>query len=427
VTVVTAMALLAASCSALGDRRASPTTLAPSPGSRQPGPAYTSQPERRYLTIGTNDGSQFTEEAYADIAANYDVVVFAKFHAGWDVARHHEATRRLKELNPDLEVYAYMSTKYWFNGFDWGEDAIDPAWFLRDRTGAVIPVTKESQNPDSKELGSYVDVTNPDYRAWIVAVARRWMAAAPYDGVRFDAADPVGDFGPRDVRRWEDLLEPGRVEAYNEGIVDLLREADDALAPGRVLFNGISPSPIRGPSRNLELLGVTDGAMDENFCVDADGQFHDLEADVAIMEGNPGKRLQLRAAVDPDALDPERLATIRRVCVGTFLLGWQPGASSLNLGRGYGLDQLGHQPPELDANLGAPLGPHTRDGDVLIRPFERGRVVVNLGTEPAGITLPTPVVALTGGGVGPAETGVTVPPGDAAILLEAALVAPAGS
>lgn len=428
-----ALAVWAAACSSGGDAgvpggRAGPevTYADPAPVASGLIDLYGTGSDKRYLTIGTNDGTQFSDEHYADIAANYSVVVFTKFHGGWDVALHHEATRRLKELNPDLRIYGYISTKYWFNGNRWGTD-IDPAWLLRSTAGEVIPFTRERYDLDSKELGSYVDVANPDYRRWVVGVAADWMTAAPYDGIRFDAADPIGDSGERDRRKWAELLTPERIDAYNRGIEELFRMASTELAPAQVLFNGISPSPLRGEDRNLGQLDYTDGAMDENFCIDDQGQPHHLIEDIEIMRTYPDRSLQLRAAYDPSAHSDAERARLQRLCLGVFLMGWQPGSTYLNMGMGYGIDQLDDQPADIGLNLGAPTGPYSASGDVLSRGFEHGWVHVNIGEVAASLPVDNAAVRLADGQVhGAVEGSVAVEPGDAAFLVRADLVAEEG-
>lgn len=344
---------------------------------------YSPQPERRYITIGTNDDRQFSDAELAQLAQDYSVVVFAKFHGGWDIDLHHEATRRLKEINPDIKVFAYMSTKYWFNGNDWGAE-IDPDWFLRDDEGNQIAVTKAANNPESKERGFYVDVSNPDYRAWLLGVARSWLAAAPYDGIRFDAADYIGDYGEHNVAFWDGRLSPAKLQAYNEGIDTLLRTFREELAPGQIFFNGISPSPTRGEDRGLSTLAFTDGAMDELFC----GTEGDVVADIEIMQLYSDRSLQMHMPADPDDLDADTLHQRERYCVGSFLIGWQPGSTHFSMGKGYSVDQLSEQPADIDLDLGAPLGTYRQDGDLLLRTFANGMVYVNVGTEPVQFTLP---------------------------------------
>lgn len=364
------------------------------------GPEAASVPGRSYITIGTNEARQFTDAEYRMIASGYDVVVFTKGHAGWDVTLHHEATRRLKELNPDVRVYAYISTKFWFDRNDWGVE-IDPSWFLRDRNGELIPKIDDGGERDTAR---YVDLADPAYRAWVLGVAQSWMRAAPYDGVRFDAADPVGDYGKHEIARWSKWLEPDRIAAYNDGIVDLLRSADRVLPS--VLFNGISPSDIRGPDRGLSMLSYTDGAMNESFCITTHGELHDVVEDIAIMHRFPTKSLQLRARYDPAEVAGEDLRRLQRLCVGSFLMGWQPGATYFNMGTNYGVDQLSQQPPELALDLGLPTGPAVQEGHLLQREYARGVVYVNLSLGATTVTVPAGMVRAADDGMH-AVTGTT--------------------
>lgn len=423
--MVIAIALVAGTAATVGalsrsepdpDRR--PTHASTSTTTTVAPPAPLTTPAGRgYLTIGTDDRRQFSEEEYRLIATEYQTVVFTKFHAGWEIGLHHEAASHLKELNPNLRVFAYMSTKYWFGGFRWGDAEIDPAWLLRDDAGELVPLTKESYDLESKELGYYVDPSQPAYRAWLVGVARSWMAAAPYDGIRLDAASPIGDFGDRDVKKWQALLSPERVDAYNEGIELLFRELRAALAPRSILFNGISPSPIRGDGRDLFMLDFTEGAMDEDFCTTTKGELHDILEDIEIMERYRTKALHLRARYGAD-LPPEDRRRVERACAGSFLMGWQPGYTFLNIGTNYSVGQLAERPPELLLDLGQPTGPHDQVGDLLSRRFERGIVYVNLGTADVTVGVAPDLVQVDGDARTSVSSGrLTLASGDAAFLV----------
>jgi hypothetical protein len=94
------------------------------------------------------------------------------------------------------------------------------------------------------------------------------MSRAPYAGVRLDAAIHIGDYG-REVEKWERLLGSERIQEYNRGIDALLSTANQTVS---VLCNGIAPVAIRGPGRDLFILEFTDGAIDENFCIDGRGR-----------------------------------------------------------------------------------------------------------------------------------------------------------
>lgn len=121
-------------------------------------------------------------------------------------------------------------------------------------------------------------------------------------------------------------------------------------------------------------------------------------------------------------LDEAERRRLERLCVGSFLLGWQPGSTFFNMGSGYGTEQLSQQPPDIDLALGAPVEamPLRHDGDALSRRFEDGAVYVNLGSQPVKIDLPMPMVQTDGVRPGATVDGtVTVPAQDAVLFLYA--------
>jgi len=379
------------------------------------GPAYKQQPSRRSITVGS-EGPQFTDDQFRSIAADYGVVVLTKFHGNWDIAMAHAAARRLKELNPNIKVYGYISTKFWFDRNNWGVD-INPDWFLHDQSGALIP---KVDNGTGQTDARYVDVSNPDYRTWVLDVAKSWMGAAPYDGVRFDAADPIGDYGQHEINWWNTLLTPEKKAAYNAGINDLLTRANDLLPS--VLYNGFSPSDIRGPDRDLFMLDFTDGAMNEQFCTNPAGVTYDPAADIAIMAKYPTKSLQERAGVDASLIGLPSTNLLARFCLGVFDMGWQPGSTHFNFGAGYGLDQLGQQPTEVNLNLGNPAGAYVQSGAILSRRFQHGTVYVNTATVDTKVVLSQNSVEFRDGARKSLwRKGIryTVPAGDAAFFLDA--------
>jgi hypothetical protein len=375
---------------------------------------YAPHPERRFIRVGTDNGEQFTDEEFQTLAREYDIVLLAKFHAGYDIAKQHEAAQRLHELRPDIEVYPYWSTKYWFDkdkqmGLEFNDD-----WYLRDNDGNVIIRSKRGE-----ERSKYVDLANPAYREWALGVLASWLKAAPYAGLSFDAAEPIGDYREDDIRRWDELLGPERVRAYNDGMRDLLRRAHELVGPDRkVLYNGYAPNELRGPGRNLDLLDFTDGALTERFCIGPKGKPEGVPDDLTIMREHPNKQLFVRSNYRENFGDRNRY---ERLCFGAFLLGWEPGRSYYQFGSDYTAAQL-HQPaPDLDVNLGQPSGEATDVDGVSQRAFEHGTVLVNLSSQPASVPAPlTSVQVRDGNVVGTYERGqeLTVPAFDAVFLLE---------
>jgi len=396
------------------------------PAAAPVGGAYDPQPERRFVRVGTNTKQQFSDDQYRFLADNFGVVLFTKFHAGYDITKQHEAARQLVSMKPGISVYPYFSTKYWFEQNKWDGDTINPAWLLRDNGGQLIKRTEDRAgkgkgkvNGKGKDVSEFVDLANPDYRAWALKVLARWLNAAPYAGISFDAADPIGDFG-NDTEQWTKLLGKDRIDAYNAGLRDLLASAQKLAGPDRkVLFNGISPSTLRGPERDLDLLDVTSGAMDERFCLSAHQDVQAITDDIGLMTSEAQKQLYMRTNYKKSFNAGQR-SQFERFCLGSFLMGWQPGSSFFQIGTDYTADQLKAQDPDVDVNLGHPTAPYEQRGDILKRSFANGLVYVNLGSKATPVQLDAPYVEVRGGqviGTHKAGDTVSVPSEDAVYLL----------
>ncbi len=371
--------------------------------------------DRRFIRVGTDDGEPLSDDEVDELATHYGYVLFSKAHAGWNIEAHHADARRIKAANPDVRVLPYFSTKYWFDENEWGVE-IDPDWLLRDNDGQLIPKTRGGEE---QEGGRYADLANPDFRAWALEVLASWLEAAPYDGLSFDAADPIGDHDPEEIERWTRLLGPDRIDAYNAGIRDLLSRAGELIGPGQeVLYNGFAPIPIRGPGRDLDLLEITDGALDERFCLDRKGNSSFIDEDLALMRDTVDDKLFLRTVLPARLSDGER-DRLARFCVGSFLLGWVPGRTFFQLAEDYTTKQLARDHPDVEVDVGDPTGP-AEGKTVRTRAYSKGMVAVNLGDEPATFTVPAAMSVVEGGRTAAAlDAGaeVTIPAYDALLLV----------
>jgi Hypothetical glycosyl hydrolase family 15 len=384
------------------------------PPDRRPVEAFgTAKSERRFIRVGASGGRQFTDAELRYLADNFNYVLLTKYHGGYDIRLHHEAARRLKELNPSVRVFPYFSTKYWYEANEWGVE-LDPAFLLKDNSGEVVGKRRGGEELDA---GEYVDLANPAYRQWALGVLSSWLEAAPYDGISFDSADLIGDYPAKEARRWQEDLGPERIEQWNEGLRALLRDARAMAGPDReVLYNGIAPGPLRGPSRGLELLDLTDGALDERFCLNADGEYNDLRADLKLM-ADTDAMLFMRATGRSQGPERSRLA---RYCLGAFLLGWEPGRSYFQFGDDYTAAQLADDPPVQRVELGRPSGEARIEGPVGERRFERGMAFVNLGDEAVEVRSPEDFVTWSENGTGARVTKgqvLKVEPRDTVLLL----------
>jgi hypothetical protein len=347
------------------------------------GQGLSAQPERRFIWVGTDNGKQFTNKDFAYLANNFDVVTFAKFHDGWNIQGSHEAAKRLVAMNPSIKVMPYFNMLYWFENNNWGT-APDPSWFVRNPDGTILHRTTVWRGEN--ERADVVDLANPAYRDWAIGVLRSWLQAAPYAGISFDETMPIIDNTPRGSNfSISQALGPAKLQAYNDGMRDLLSRAHELVGPDRELsYNGITYSRYR-PDRNLGLLDLSDGVLSEHFCLDRNGNVASLQDDLDLM-ASTSKKLYLRTGFT-GATDTASFAKSARFCFGAFMLGWRPGQDFYELGSDYTADQLGNDPQIEKLNLGEPLGNYRVDGVVAMRDFTNGTVIVNLGDQDSVTTI----------------------------------------
>lgn len=419
---------------------------------------YGPQPQRSAEVVGNPDGP-LSQQAIEDIAKYNSYEVLPKFADHYNITDHFVEARQLvdaaKKYGNDLKVFDYFSASYWFNAnkSGWGSYAsgFQQDWLLHDSTGSTIPFLGAggATSASSAEKGYLIDLSNPNYRAWAVATIVSWMRAAPYAGISFDSATPMpGDEPSHAVADGNtsynallcgstltfDTTDCPRVQAWNQGLVELLAETSKALhAMGdEVRYNGIAPSQLRGVSRNVGLLKYTDMASDEGFCLAVSASdpsrlaFNSIVDDAALMRqiaAEHKKVTEITNTYDSDARTP-----YGRYCLAGFLVGWQPGSSYFTFHPGYTQPPDGSYPdvPEQDLNLGKPLTVgYQTSGSALTRRFQNGFVAVNPTDRSTTVTIPETAVSFTNGAAGPHYTAgqnVTLPARAAILALTASFL-----
>jgi len=375
----------------------------------------------KFISVG-NLESQFTEDQFQDIARNYDIIRISKGHGNFNRSLQHEAARRLKELNPNIKIYTYFPTSYRDDRDTYGADSFKSEWLLRDRqTGQ--PIRSES------DVAFYVDLSNPDYRQWALGLIADWMKQAPYDGVYWDNANPLGLGDEEDWRKdWANLIGREKMNAWNNGLKELLTGAKRLVGPNKqVIYNGFDRKPWRF-NRNLDLLEFADGAMNEGFCYTRGKDVLPKQEilddiNIEIVHGTQHKMIFQKTNFRRATLAGEDRARVGRYCFGSFMLGYQPGYTFFKFGPGYDtkLGEIDINVAEIDLNFGDPQAPYDQEGTVLKRKFMNGWIFVNMESKPSSIRIPEPLKLMNGGQPGPTfQTGQTVdiPASDALFLLK---------
>jgi hypothetical protein len=419
---------------------------------------YAPQPQRTAEIVGNPDGA-LSDEAIDEIAKYNSYEVLPKFADHYNINKHFDEARRLvdaaKKYGTGLKVFDYFSASYWFNanGDAWGPYAsgFQDSWLLRDSTGKTIPFfgAGGALTTGGTVKGYVLDLSNASYRAWAVATIVSWMRAAPYSGISFDSSNQMQGAGASravaDGNTTYNALLCGptaalnttdcpRVQAWNEGLVDLLPQTTAALHSmgDEVRYNGIAPTVLRGASRNVGLLQYTDMTSNEGFCM-------------AVSVQNP-TRVVFNSIVDDAVLMRQIAAQHKKVteitntyqtgerqkygsyCVAGFLVGWQPGSSYYTFHAGYSSPPEGQYPvvPEQNLNLGTPLTvDYQTSGGALTRRFQNGYVAVNPTDDTATVTVPEAIVSFADGSAGPrydAGQTVTLPARGALLALSSSFV-----
>jgi hypothetical protein len=380
---------------------------------------YAPQYDRNAEWAGPGGG--LSDRAIEEIAQNSGLEIFTKFANGFNIQAHFDDARRLaaaaKAAGNPIKIYEYFSAAFWFtaNESGWGSYAqgFNDAWLLRDANGQPIPFYGAGHRADSSAtpVGYLVDLANPDYRAWAVSTIVSWMHAAPYSGILFDSANPLltgtkrVSIGSGLGMNFEELLcgtagvntlSCDKLNAWNQGLTELISQTSTSLHKlgDDVIYNGIAPNTLRGPTRNVGLLDVADTAANEAFCLTpstmdpARVEFQPLTDDLALMKQIADKNKKVLEITNYQASAKRSLGDY---CLAGFLMGWQPGSSYYIFHTGYSDPISSGYPevPEANLALGRPTasGYHT-DGSVLSRQFENGFVAVNTGGQSADVRVP---------------------------------------
>lgn len=301
--------------------------------------------------------------------------------------RETEAAARLKAAEPTLTVLCRKRTfvvderetgPARSTGLGWEQAAATGQWLAVDRAGRTIAW---DDRPGLRQLR----IWDPECRAaWTETVARE-LAGSPFDGVLVDDLD-LGSH-PLDLP----LPDLGSESQLRDAHDALVAEAGEALAEaGRILVATVGDAR-RSPGR-WRSLSEWGGVCEPRWLATASGRMLD-----------PGAARQQAARIAPEAAEgvpADRLVLVHMPIAASLLRRPSIGQTEIDqlvlcglaqfwiLGGGRGLFSAGsgdgaqaHWIPEMQWDLGRPLGPPEGVVSVVSREFERGWAVVNLASD----------------------------------------------
>lgn len=422
--------------------------------------AYAPRPDLIAEYNGSFEG--FSPAAIDNLARNVGLMVVNKNNHGGradmsakDVNALAAAARDLQTKTakttgarePRTKVLGYFMTQVWIQRFDEGfmpwAAGFKDEWLMRDSEGEKIPfwgVAREV-GQGGEPLGYMTDVTNPDWQAWVVKSLTEWFKSARYSGIALDSTNELtgetvrrvlgmGDKSYNELFCGEDapVDDDGnceRVAEYNAAQEKYVQAVSEAIheAGGIVNYNGIAPSPARGPERNLGILERTDvdSALNEAFCFTpsvrntetVEAEFMPIRDEAELMreQAAAGKTIIQVTNYQNDKKDKR----YGGYCAGAFMIGWQPGHSWFVYHANY-LQDLGERFPfqsELTLKLGDPVEQANLSARVLTREFDHGWVAVNDRDTAATVTAPFDMVEYRDGEKGETfAAGETLEVGD---------------
>lgn len=324
----------------------------------------------------------FTDEEIEKIATQSTIEIIPKFHAQWNYSQHHTDATRLKQKNPNIKILVYQSARFIFpKEKDYlYQMGFKDEWLFLDKDGLPISLSED------KEQIEYVDVANPEYRAWVIQKLRNYFAAGPYEGIALDSARFIAD-GNTPTRKnaytniWKNLLSydpviaQQRIDTWNQGMRILLQEIKTAFPDKIVLYNGFADKAISS-NRNLELFQYADMGLNEDFCIAGpiDTRIYltpdQVQADLNLMmqytKRDQGKTLLQKVnfsnARNADEFG-KQYEDMARYCYGIFMLGAYADRTYFKIGGFYNVEEVDQYVVESKIRLGVQKSDYLRMGD----------------------------------------------------------------
>jgi hypothetical protein len=251
---------------------------------------------------------------------------------------------------------------------------LHPQWFLRDAIGNLI-------YEDSDSSFVMMDPANPGWRAFWLERARQTVEQLGWDGIFLDNVEASLVKRRRLGSLPAAYPDDASYQRAAAGFLDYIHENYFGPQGYPLLANVIE---LKDTAAWFLFLQHVDGAMQERFAVDWNGQYLDpldWETDLARAEAAQalGKRVILVAQGDKDNVLRQQFAFASYLLVAD-------GQAAFRYTNSRHYDQAWLY-PEDGLDLGAPLGNRYHAGSVWKRDFVKGSVMVDPAAHQATIIL----------------------------------------
>ncbi|NME68722.1 putative glycoside hydrolase [Flammeovirga aprica] len=324
----------------------------------------------------------------ADFVINHsNFITLEKTHAitpyGNTEAGIKAEVEQLKALDPDYKVIYYWNGFVHYNVYQASEEFLShPEWVLDTR-----------ENGEGVEVVRY-DISLPEVRDWWITSLKNTLDETGADGVFIDALIQVT------LESNINLWGQEKYDAIVEGLDIMLKETREVIGGDKfIIINGYRSEYNEGVIKGLHLAQYADALLVEHFAFLGSESKENILMDIQTMDnlGKMGKSVIMKGWPgwywrDIDFLNQytnEELISISNDNIdfplGCFLMGMHEysyfiyawGYASVDGGLG--------SYDKLFQNFGKPLGNFKKEGWVLSREFEHGKVTVDLESKSANI------------------------------------------
>jgi len=358
-----------------------------------------------------NPARELSDTEVEYVANHYDIAVI-----GYQSDPQINSARRIKALNPNIQIYFYFPASLRQKTARYGTDVFREDWYLHDSLGNRI---------SRGTTLDFVDLTQPSYTTWAKNQILEFSSQADFRGVLMDNAInlTINGIGTKNT-------------AWNSALTNFLTSLTSRLNQNDqlVIYNGLGPALS---SRNDQHLSLTNGALNEYFCYDKStsslGSRNYLLEDIRYQQtaGNNKKIILQKVNWDNlTSLPSQTQSKLGNLCYGVFLMGHVPGYTYFKFGQGYNLKQIPQEYETFvsayDLSLGSPSENYQQNGTLLTRKFANGYVVVNINTQPTTWTAPRQLQQFNNGNFTTisAQQAITVPAQSALFFLFNATASP---
>jgi hypothetical protein len=354
-----------------------------------------------HTTMTANAGTDSSSSTIGLWAADWGGAASKRTAAGWQAAAMNDSVLigqagvykkwipQLKAWNPNVTILEYNLGPYLQKGSANFNTILanDPSWFAHDARGNLINLPSFPNN-------YLMDPGSAGYRAWHSQQLAASVAEYGFDGAMDDSmgAGPLGKYSSSPPVNAATGALYTATQWLDNGV--LMLNSDKAALNGKYLaFNGLVSGPMFVRESSILATSNADAGVSELFLRQPTASvstypnataLNDSITMMSDMAAN-GKTFLGWTKVWSTGT-PAQVSQWEQFDLGVYLLG-QGSDSMLDFMPSHSADNTAVAYPNLQEDMGTPMGAYTVSGSTYTRVFQNGTVTVNLATSSSNIQM----------------------------------------